>query len=538
VNRRTLLGAAAALSAAGLTTGLAACDSGNDTEKNKQEAERNANAVLPSYVPVELVKPDLPVTDVVPAGYYAYPRNPAKAVTDKPGAGLDRISIMYTTFIVPPREGARNTFWSKLQEGIGTTLDLQPVSAADYGTKFQTTVAGGNLPDIMNFPLATPERPKVLERLFADLGPMLRGDAIEQFPYLANIPQYSWRSTIANGTIYSVPQQRTVTGGGVFYRGDTFDRLGLSPEVANGDEFVALMKALTNADEQRWAFSAAATMHRQVMSMMGGPFNWSEQNGVFTSWYDHPAYKESMMKIAELVKAGYVHPEASAPNAPQREYFYSGAVGLLTDGPAGWDLYTRSLPDGADLSFLVLPRWDGGGDSPQFAGNGVQGVTAISKKLTGDRLMAALQVLNYLAAPIGSAEHLERKYGTEGTDFTWVDDRPQLTDAGNRAFMDFQYIVDSPIILGPGPQDQVETQRTWNERVAKNLVYDPTVGLYSDTATTRSATVTRPLTDVVTGVYFGRNSASDFDTALKKWHNDGGDQMAEEYAESFAATPR
>lgn len=539
LNRRTLLGATAALSVAGLTTGLSACGPTADPEKNRKANEENAKVVLPTYTPVELVKPDLPSTALVPAGYFSYPRNPAKAITEKPAAGLDKLSIMYTTFLAAPKGASSNTFWSKLQDGLGTTVELQPISAADYGTKFQAMVAGGSLPDIMNFPVSTPERPKVLEKLFADLGPSLSGDAIKQFPYLANIAQNSWKNTVSNGTIYAVPQHRTVTGGGVFYRGDVFDKLGLSAEITSGEEFVELMKALTNAKEQRWAFSNAGNVHTQLMAMMGGPNGWSEEGGKFSPNYDHPVYKEAMLKTAELVKAGYAHPEsATAPYAQHRDYFYAGTTGLLMDGPAGWELYVRSLPTNARLGMMAMPKWEGGGDSPQFGGTGAQGITVINKKLSGEKLTAALKVLNYLAAPIGSAEHLERKYGVEGTDFTWVDDRPKLTERGTQQFMDFQYVVDSPIILGPAPKEQVEVQHAWNSRVAKNLVYNPTVGLYSETATSKAATVNRALGDIVSGVIFGRNSAADFDAALKKWHTDGGDTMAEEYAQAQATAPR
>jgi len=539
VNRRTLLGMTAALSAAGVAAGLSGCGPSASPEENKQAQEKNANAVLPSYVPVELVKPDLASTDLVPAGYFAYPRNPAQAITDKPGAGLDQLSIMYSTLVVPPRDAASNTFWTNLQNGVGTTLNLQPIANGDYAKKFPTVIAGGNLPDIMNFPTTTPDSPKVFEKLFADLGPLLSGDAAKQFPYLANIPQYSWKSTVANGTIYAVPQHRPPTGGGVFYRGDVFDKLGLSPEVSTGDEFVTLMKALSNEKEKRFAFSNVGNVLTLLLAMMGGPNGWSEQNGTFTIKYDHPAFKEAVLKTAELVKAGCAHPDsATVPYDQHRQFFYNETTGLLLDGPAGWDLYVRSLPPDARLGFLIPPKWAGGGDSPQFAGSGIQGITAINKKLTGDKLVAALNVLNYLAAPIGSAEHLQRKYGTEGTDFTWVDNRPELTEAGNRQFMDFQYIVDSPIILGPGAQDEVETQHTFAERVSKSLVYNPTIGLYSPTSNSKSGTIGRPLDDTVTGVLWGRNTPADFDAALKKWHSDGGDQMAEEFGQAFAATPR
>ena len=488
-------------------------------------------------MPVDLVKPDLPSTDLVPPGYFTYPHNPAKAITEKPAAALDQISMTYISYVPAPRDATSNRWWSRLEDGLGTKVDLQPISSADYNTKFQAMIAGGQLPDIVNFPVGTPDKPRVFEKLFADLGPLLSGDAAKNYPYLANIPHPSWKWTVSNGTVYAVPQHRVLTGGGIFYRAELFDRLGLSAEPANGDELVELMKSLTDARENRWAFSNASNIQRLLVAMMGGPNGWQETDGKFSSAYDHPAFREALLKTAEIIKAGLAHPNSvSATYSQHREMFYAGSTGLLLDGPAGWDLYVRSLPPDARLALLVAPKWGGGGDSPQFGGTGIQSITAVNKQLTGDKLEAAVGVLNYLAAPIGSAEHLERKFGAEGTDFTWIDDRPELTESGNKNFLDFQYIVDSPIVLGPGPKDQITTLYQWNERMAKSVVLSPTTGLYSATAVRKSATLERALQDVVTGVMFERNSISDFDAALKKWHADGGDQVAQEYGEAFAVS--
>ncbi|HIT75170.1 MAG TPA: ABC transporter substrate-binding protein, partial [Candidatus Avipropionibacterium avicola] len=71
LNRRTLLGATAAVSA----VGLAGCRTKADSDQNRKVAEQNAQALLPTYRPVELAEPDLPGVDLLPPGYFTYPRN-------------------------------------------------------------------------------------------------------------------------------------------------------------------------------------------------------------------------------------------------------------------------------------------------------------------------------------------------------------------------------------------------------------------------------------------------------------------------------
>ncbi|HIT75082.1 MAG TPA: extracellular solute-binding protein [Candidatus Avipropionibacterium avicola] len=534
LSRRAVLGAGAAAAA---TWGLASCRT-NNQPSGREAAEQNANVVLPSYVPVELIEPDLPGSEEVLPGYFAYPRDPQKAIETPPGEGLDSIEMMYITFLPSPGSAAKNSFWGQLQEDIGTTVKLTPISSGDYGDKFQTMVAGGQLPDIMNMPSGSvPDQPQMMEKLFADLGPMLSGDAAKEFPFLANIPSFSWRGCKANGTIQAIPQHRSKTGDVLFYRADIFAEKGLNPEPQTWDEFIEVLEGLTDRAKGTFAFSNVGKMHNRLIKMMGGPNSWSESGGVFTSAFDDPTYRESLAMMPDLVKK-YAHPDSpSATYAQFREFFYAGYTGLLDDGAAGWDLYVRSLKSADKLGMMRPPKYEGGGQAPNFAGKGYQGITVINKKLEGDKLRAALNVLNFLAAPIGSQEHLRRKFGVEGQDWEWDGDLPSLTDAGQQSFIDLQYIVDSPLTLGPGPQGEVETQYEWHSEDSKNLIEDPTIGLYSDTSARKSGTVGREIGDVVTGIYYGRNSLEDFDKALEKWHKAGGDKIAEEYGEALATEP-
>lgn len=534
VSRRALLGTGLAVAAAG---GLAACGPSSE-EQSQQRTEENRNAVLPAYEQVQLVEPDLPGTDILMAGYFAYPTELKKVFDTPPGEALGEISMMYTTFRPAPRGPETNTFWAQLQEDIGATLKLMPVQSGDYGKKFQTMVAGGDLPDIMNFPLPTPNQPALMEKVFADLGPLLSGDAAKEFPYLANIPEVSWPVCVANGSIYAIPQPRATTGQSLFFRKDLFEERGITTEPADYDEFIGTMEEYVDRGDDRFGFSNLGQMHNRVLAMMGGPNEWSvSDDGKFTSKYLDPVYRESLEMMPELVKK-YAHPKSdTAPYAQHREFFYSGATCYLNDGYAGWDLYLDGVGgDVNKLGMMVLPKFDGGGDGPQFTSKSYQGITVVNKKLTGDKLKAAVNVLNFLCAPIGSEEHLRRKFGKEGVDWERKGDNVKLTEAGEKSFVDIQYVADAPTVLGPGPAEEVKPQHAYTERMSKQLVENPAMGLYSDTSSRKSTSIGRELGDVVKGIYVGRNSMKDFDAAVEKWRNAGGDTIAEEYAEAYAAT--
>lgn len=539
ISRRTVLRsgtlAAAALAVGGSAVG---CSTDETVEANRGEA--NVKARLPSYHPVELIKPDLPGNEVLMPGYYAYPRNPEPAFQNPPGAGLDQVTIMYPTFIATPPRPDRNSFYAQVQEELGAELDLTPVPSPDYNPKFQTMIAGGDLPEIMMFPLPTPDQPRVMDRLFADLGPYLAGDAIKDYPFLANIPTDSWRPAISNGTVYAVPQPRSLAGQATYYRRDLIEQVGANPEPASYDEVVELFKAVTDPKQNRWAVANSGFTRMVVAEMLGAPNGWQESGGEFTSAWGDERTKESVARTAELVKMGVFHPDAASASYTQfRDYFFAGRTAFLIDGYAGWDLFVRQLGGVAEgtrkLGLMVLPKYDGGGDAAHYAGTGFQAITVIRKGLGEERTRGLLGVLNFLAAPIGSREHLHRKFGVEGKDFTWEDGLPVLTQQGNTNFLDLQYIADAPTIIGPGPKEGVDLQHAWHQRATKNLVKDPTIGLYSDTYSRKGGPLGSVMGDVVTGIIFGRNKLDEYDEAYQRWRSEGGDKIAAEYAEAFAA---
>ncbi|MFW6597795.1 extracellular solute-binding protein [Propionibacteriaceae bacterium Y2011] len=534
ISRRAVLAGTAGLGLAG----LAACGTGGGSGENGNPpgGNNNSDSVLPAYTPVELVKPDVPGTDIVMPAYFSYPQNTEKVFDTPPGEGLEKISIAYTTFQPVPTGPDSNSFWKQLQEDVGTTVELQPVPSSEYTKVFPTRVAGDQLADIMFLPRPVPEMPALLERKFADLGPLLSGDAANDFPYLANIPTASWRWTRANGTIQAVPQHRAVTGAAIFTRPDILAELGATEEPKDFAEFEEMVRTVSDPKQDRWAFSNTASMRTAILSMLGGPNGWSESGGTLTSQYADERYRQALGIMADWVAKEYAHPEAAtAPYAQHREYFRLGNTAFLGDGYAAWELLVRMLDgDVSKLSMMVLPKYDGGGDYSLNAGTGIQGITVVNKKLEGDKLRAALNVLNFLAAPIGSAEHLRRKYGVEGKDYTFSDGFPVLTESGTSNFIDLQYVVDSPTIIGPTDEQSARIQAEWHTRVAKNLVLNPTHGLYSETEASKGSALGRELSDVIDGVTYGRNTLEEYDAAVAKWRKDGGDQIAEEYAQAIA----
>ena len=83
------------------------------------------------------------------------------------------------------------------------------VGNADWEQKFATVIAGNDLPDILQTRVVA-NFPQLLEKRFTRLDEFLGGDAIKEYPNLANIPTRHWKSTVYNGAIYGIPIPRGV----------------------------------------------------------------------------------------------------------------------------------------------------------------------------------------------------------------------------------------------------------------------------------------------------------------------------------------
>jgi putative aldouronate transport system substrate-binding protein len=74
-------------------------------------------------------------------------------------------------------------------------MKLPIIQLADYGTKLNTTIAGGQLPDLLSLGSgngsAVANLPDFLNAMCMDLTPFLSGDAVKEYPNLANLPAYA-----------------------------------------------------------------------------------------------------------------------------------------------------------------------------------------------------------------------------------------------------------------------------------------------------------------------------------------------------------
>lgn len=554
VSRRTVLrGALSAAALAGAGPLLAACGNGSG---NGPAESNNSGVLLPSYVPLTNGPvPDLPaLPNGVLAGFLKYPANPVSVTSGTPGDG-SAVSAFVQIFSQAPTAMSQNHAWQAVNKALGVTLDMQLVPSTSYNDKLSVLIAGSNLPDLVQVYASPPppNLPAILAARFQDLTEFLGGDAVKEYPLLANIPTVQWKAnTVYNGALYGVPVPRSVMGDVFYYRADILAAKGLNPQPASYAEFASLCKELTDPKKNVWALAdpndgggvGAATGTLQFIQQMLGVGNgWVQVGGKLTNAWELPETTEALARTAELWKAGYIHPDSfSTPTesltTDYKQWINGGSAVLDGDSWAAWaPFYIQNV---AGPSFriggMLPPAYDSGSKPVTWQQVPSFSFTAF-KKAPKSRIKELLKIVNWLSAPFGSAEFLLKNDGVEGVDWARQNGDVIQTQTGKDevAGLGLGYVAAPPDVLYTGgfPQATKDCYEFMKKSIPMSIA-NPTTGLYSRTYAEQSTNLNGQIIDAQNAIIQGQQPLSSWATTLKTWRSSGGDQMRAEYEKALA----
>lgn len=501
-----------------------------------QATSAPGNAQLPTYVPFQGPKPDFPPSSdgIVPAGYLSFPKNLVKSSNGPVGKSGDMVSFLTYSINPTPAGVDQNPAWQQVNTDLGLSLQFTYTALQDYNVKLSTVISSGQLPDIFTMNVLgvqIPSEAEFFQSQCAELTPFLSGDAIRAYPNLANLPQTAWRNCLYGGKLYALPRVVNAVGSTLLVHQNALDEVGLT-QIKSQDDFANAVKQTTRNGVYGIGGMQAPNM-QWVLGMFKAPNHWREQGGKFVRDWETPEYKEAVALLRGFWDAGYVHPDTPTYVQQQgAQPFYAGkfamyptnffAFGIAWDRLLGIDKSFR-------LSALVAP----GNQFQDWGGNQI----TVLKKASADRVKQVLGVLNYLAAPFGSAEHLNLTYGVEGVDFNFdAAGNPVYTDAGknNVQYIAWQTIISPPPVLYDALDSNfVKAAHPIETAAHEQAVTDASVGLYAPTNAGKGASLTQAMTDGVNQILFGRAPVDSLDRLVKDWRNNGGDQIRAELEAEF-----
>ncbi|WP_328334030.1 sugar ABC transporter substrate-binding protein [Kribbella sp. NBC_00382] len=528
--RRRFLGlGSAAVGVVVLGPTLAGCGDGGSTGGG---AKASGDVKLPTYKAFDGLRPDLPGAETgLEPGFLQFPENAIASVQSPPLKSA--VTALTETFATPPPPMGSNPMWQALNRALGGDLKLTIGTDPGYPEKFATLLAGDSLPDLMWLPpnQGIPNIGPMLEAKFQDLTKYLAGDAVLEYPNLAALKPASWRTAVVNGKIWGAPIPSTPFGQVMMGNPKTWAKVG-GLQCKTADEFFAKCKELTSGTNYALE-PAIVNMLHMFGEWFGAPNSWRvNKDRSLTYLYETDNYKAAVEYAAKLWAAKVFYPDLNLADATPKTV--NGQIAAqVTVGP-------RATADfrAADPSLFVdtmIPFGHDGKAKPVYdMGYGTVGFTPFKKTDEG-RIRELLALVNYLSAPFGTKEYLQKNFGTAGQQYTLdAKKNPVLNNAGNQqapGLVSALQIMTAPesVIFNPAfPEDTTKVHATEQE-LLKYAMRNPTAGTYSDTSSKVGTKLTAAFRDTIVDIVTGRQKMDAYDEALKRWKSGGGDKMRGEF---------
>ncbi len=514
-------------------------------------ARGGQSAVLPVSVPVPIPPPDQPggADGVLPPLYVNLPSNLVKSISAPPGKGGTVVKMTQVTAAQIPLD--QNVTWQEVNRQLNVNLQLLVYTVGDYPTKLSTVIASGDLPDMFTAQTAVfPQFVQFLETSCADLTPYLAGDAIRDYPNLANYPSYVWRNAIFNNKIYGLsPPAGTYLGYGLLTKQPYMDQAGVKMgDIKSADDFMRAAKLLT-IPGKRWALGGGTNLGNPVTifkQVFGAPNVWRNDGGKLTRDIETPEYRAAVAYSRDLWNAGVVYPDLPRlDGVASSTAFYNSSylmyMGQLSSfGSSNWARAALNDPASVPCG-LVLPFSADGKSTPiHHLGTGA-GSLVVFKRASADRIKELLSIANFLTSPFGTQEHALLNYGIKDVDYS--------LDQGGNPVQNKQGAANVPsippwnigvplVLYYPQALDAGPPVYSWLKQILPVAIQSPVVGLYSATDSAKGGLLAQQIKDGVENIIYGRDDVSALDQVISAWRGGGGDQMRQEYEEALQNAAR
>jgi putative aldouronate transport system substrate-binding protein len=486
-------------------------------------------------------------------GYNGYPANPTPSVNQTPGSG-GSVTAFVQPLQAPPTPLDQNPAWQEVNRQLGTRFDFNLVPVADFRAKLTTLMAGSDLPDMINVFRGIngiANLPPFLKAQCADLSPYLAGDASKDYPNLAALPTFAWRNSgsVIDGHIYMVPVERYAPGTLMLKNTSIYDaEIGANYTPKDADDYKRILQQLNRPSDSRFATGAYQGVAFNVdyyAAAFGAPNNWKvDSTGKFVRMWETAEYRAAAAYARDLVGMGVYHPNSltnTSIKQGETDFVASKIAVFISSFGNPWnDVWRQARSLSKPFEILVVPPFaaTSGGTATHFLGIGFQSATAL-RRASADRTRELLRILDYLAAPFGSKEDLLLTAGIPGTDYELDSNgNPVLTDRGNADAnqVPWKYVLQrSQVMYLPDIPNYARTLYDVEHMLIPIGVADPSLGLYSPTASARGVTADQAWYDNLTDVIAGRRPMSDFDGLVSDWQNAAGNQVRNELMQAHAA---
>jgi putative aldouronate transport system substrate-binding protein len=148
--------------------------------------------------------------------------------------------------------------------------------------------------------------------------------------------------------------------------------------------------------------------------------------------------------------------------------------------------------------------------------------------------------LNFIASPFGSQEFHLLTSGVEGKDFNYSDQgNPVMTalgraEIGNFGSAWYSLTAPAPSYYSPADPKAPEVYQGYEKVLAPLGVEDASIGTFSSTFASKGTILLEGVGGSAQDIIAGRRPVGEWEQIVKDWQTNGGNQIKQELAASYA----
>ncbi|TVY08822.1 extracellular solute-binding protein [Paenibacillus cremeus] len=466
-----------------------------------------------------------------------------QAQTKQEDTGPTEISFLLKYYSAQPPTA--DEAFGIIEKHTNTKLKINWAPNPSYEEKVNTTLASGNLPNVILVPRrGTTKLDNIVDAVrsgaFWEVGPYLK-----DYPNLSKtIGKDALYNVAFEGKAYSIPSLRSNNESTIIIRKDWLDNLGMKiPQTL--DEYYETIKAFKNNDPDKngkndtvgLVETSDGSAFGRVAVWMGAPNSWGVVDGKFTPAFMTKPYFDAMNFMKKLYSEKLINEDFAVVTQNQlidyinkgKGGLFAGAFAQLTNGQF------NPLADADPKAKLTLfDRMKGPtGEYRTSAGAGFNGEFMIPKS----SVKTEAQLKKILAFFDKLADDDMKKLvalGIEGKHYKVENGKNTLLDA--KAFTN-DVVPLRWIMVADGITDRVSAGLNSFDAEIASVVTDKELKIINDLSTPfTSKTVVDPkiIDDARTKYIMGQLDEKGWNDAIQKWRSSNGDKLIKEYEEQYA----
>lgn len=459
---------------------------------------------------------------------------------------------LYISILAPlhfPQPPARELM-EEIEDLTGTRLDINWIPEGVYTDKMNTGLITHSLAKVtfVKFTDYNLVKNAIRSDSFWEIGPYL-----QDYDHLKGLDPTILEQASVDGRIYGLYTERPSSRQGVIIRQDWLDRLQLLKPRSLEDLYEVMRQFTYDDPDGNGKQDTIGLVDRNdlvygvfktLSSYFGTPNNWKVENDQLIPEFMTEEYMETMNFMKKLYNEGILNQDfALTSKEIQRDRFIRGEAGVLIGSMT--DVQRLSIEARAinpEAEFTLVNRIEGPEGYKVWSIPNYNGLFLFSKKAipTEQELKDLLQ---FFDRTMDKDVANLMMYGVEGRHYSLVNGEVILPESTSQLRVNEVSPLYSLMIADIGNSNimkvgQKEHLTNLADQLSEDnelfLVNDPTVSLSSPTFDEKNAELSALIADATYNYILGSIDVIGFEQEIKRWRQNGGDQIIEEYNASLA----